>query len=193
VTRSIQHVDSTPLDPDPFTVATLILSAIGTASGVFSTVYTRSVRREQSKERRNRRTAAVHRWEANLHDLRDILEELRGFVARSRLDQAHGEHKGPLQPLSPGPLLSARDLGRYRRTLNKLISQTKRLNDDTFKLIELIDDQRTVSYMTDTASRMRETLKKLRSMESVEQSIADALQGIDVLLQTAAFLRQEII
>lgn len=180
------------VDPDGFTIGTFILAAVSAGAGVFSayTAYTKADRERKAEE--NKRKAVVHRWEAELLELRDILTELRGFLEQSGSLTAN-DPEAPLRPFTSRLLLDPKDFQKCRRVLNKLTAKTQKLHEATFRLIELVSSPRHQAYLGEKIRAVEGQLQRLYRMESLSDSLKTADETTASLLKTAEFLRNDLI
>lgn len=184
------HPDA--IDPDGFTIATFLLAAVSAGAGVFSayTAFAKSGREHKSEG--NKRKAAVHRWEAELFELRDILKELRDVLQQSG-SLAPTESPVPLRPFASRLLLEPKDFQKCKRVLSKLIQKTQKLHDTTFRLVELMDSPKHQEYLGQGVQAVERQLNRLHQMESLNDSLDTASETVESLLKTAEYLRNDLI
>lgn len=180
------------VDPDPFIVASLILSAVATASGVYSALATHVSSRSDKRRQEIEQSAAILRWEADLHELRPLLEDVGEFLSELGF-LGSGNIPQPLKPFTAQLELDDQQLELFRRLLGRIIQKTQQLNNSSFKLLGSLDQKAVQSHLADNVGVLQEHLLLLQRMESLEVSIDSALNTVDMLLKTAEYLRNELI
>ncbi|HZZ29149.1 MAG TPA: hypothetical protein VFE46_14220 [Pirellulales bacterium] len=179
-----------PFDPDPFSIGALVLAAIATAANVYSAYNSFSSSQADDGRREDQRQARLHRWEADLHDLRTILVELQEFLASV---PGVPDSIQPIKPLSSSLFLDEREFRRYRKILGQLIGKTKDLNNSSLAVIEVLNSRRMQGFLSDNVSSVRGQLESIRSFDSLDRSFASAFEALDLLIRTANYMRDNLI
>lgn len=180
------------IDPDPFMVASLILSAVATASGVYSALSTHVSSRSERRRQKSEQNAAILRWEADLHELRPMLEDVAEFLSQLGF-LGNDNFPKPLGPFTAKLELDDQQRDVFRQILSKVIQKTQQLNNSSFTLLGLLDQKVVQSYLAANVGVLQEQLLLLQRMESLDLSIDSALKAVDMLLKTAEYLRNNLI
>jgi hypothetical protein len=113
------------IDPDPFMLLTLIMSTVTTATGIYNAALSRRTSRSQHRERRGQLDAAIHRWEANLLELKDILEEIKAFMHEGGVEDSTLYKSPVVSPLQVPLELIPDKLKQYKGLLTQLYGKAK--------------------------------------------------------------------
>jgi hypothetical protein len=146
----------------------------------------------QHRELQAQLLAAVHRWEANLLELKDLLTEISDFVREAHIQDSSSDESAILSPLQVPLELVPRQLARYKRLSTRLIQKTKDLNHDCFSLLEKLHDDTIIQRLAESLSTVRAHLQKVAQMRSLRSSLDEAQSTVDDVLQDAAALRSSL-
>jgi len=182
------------VDPEPLGLAALIVSIIAAAASVFDAVRGHAEHRFEVRRRAKSRKALVLRWEANLHEFRDALSEVREVLqthAQGSADMLQLQR--PIDPLTTGIVLPRAALKTYKRLIGRLYSKGKQVSDSTLDLLPELEDAGVAGVLEQSLPEMREHLRRLREMRSLDETIALATEAVDRLLKVAEYMRHEIV
>jgi hypothetical protein len=180
------------VDPDPFTLVALILSTVSTAAGVYAAALSRHTLRSQRRERHAQVIAAVHRWEANLIELKELLLEIETFAQEMGIEDSAQEEKPVLSPLQIPLELMPDKLKKYKSLLAALYGKAKELNNDAFSLLDKLHDDQARNRLRQSAVRIRSSLSELAKMKSVRSAIKIAISTVDDILRDANGIRSQL-
>lgn len=183
--------NSNRLDPDPFSLAALLLGVLGTSTGIFAAAITHRTAREQRGIRRQERRAAARRWEADLIDLEVILQSLQELI-ESEAPTGSEMDEGPIQPMESSMWFSHQAMRKYRKLTNRLASHSKRLNDDTFSLLPFVSDEITVSYLVENAQEIKTHILAIKDMRSIAEGLEICLGTVAMLRKVANYMHKEL-
>jgi hypothetical protein len=190
-----QRKHSTLIDPDPFTTAMAVLTVVSTAAGVCSASVNIARSRKEAKGKEARRKANVHRWEAEVIDLKALLSEFSEFTQEVGVGQPHfGATDAPaLQPFQTPIQLGPQDYTRYKKYVGKLLQQAKKLNSVVFDLVPDLDDEQTVAYLENQSAAIRNEIAAMKNVHSLAGSLDRADSVLDTLLKIAEYLREGVL
>jgi hypothetical protein len=180
------------VDPDPFTLVALILSTISTATGAYAAALSRRTSTTQRRERRAQLIAAVHRWEANLIELKELLLEIESFAQRTGIEDSAVEERPVLSPLQVPLDLMPDKLKEYKALLSAIYSKAKELNTDSFSLLDKLHDDQARERLRQSAVRIRSSLSELAKMKSVRSALKIATSTVDDILRDANGIRSQL-
>ncbi len=181
------------LDPDPFVLGAYILSAVSAAMSALQVWVGESTRQDTRRRNANQRNAAILKWEAGLHELKDVLADLETIVKDTTLAKIDDASPRGLCPLSKSAILTLGQLNNLQRITNRLLAKTQQMNKAGYDLIRQIETSQTQEFVTAQIAVLQRHVQALQKIESLGVSLTQANEATDVLIRVAEYLRNHFI
>lgn len=180
------------IDPDPYVIGTFIFAAVSAAMSALAVHISHSSQSDERRRNQDRKRAAILRWEADLHELKDILVRLQEVIERFVPETSHSS-RGSLRPLETGFRVTVHGLNALRQATSRLIRKTQQINNSSYKLLEQIDSEQLQRFLSNSIVELRQHVEELQKIRSLESSFVSAFETLGILVRTAEYLRNELV